>query len=146
MMNSTNNNSPTNETDSTPTGNRKRTFLEARTPDRGDALGWALVLIWAGIVLLMDTTSIADNFDQWNGWSVFFTGFGVLAFLVISIRSLVTEFPSPSVWDVIFTLMMLGLGQGEKIEWIWPILPFAVGVMIIYGVITGKDRSLNTAK
>ncbi len=117
---------------------KSRRFSDWRPSDRGDAIGWAIGFIWAALVLLAQTTNFASNFSWWDGWAVFFTGAGVIALLANVIRQFIPEYPSPSVWDLIFVVILLGIGLGDYVVWFWILALFAIGIIILLGAWRGS--------
>lgn len=118
--------------------------------NRGDALGWALIFFWGAIVLLLEVTGSVASVSWWNGWSVFFIGFGaiVLAGAVISTRLKMWE---KAGWNYIIGTILLGLGLsgivGSACEgWIWVLVLVVIGAVILLGafVKTPSDDSKAT--
>ena len=108
--------------------------------DRLDTVGWAAGLIWAGLVLLAQTTGLTDDYGWWDGWAVFFTGAGILVLLRTFIRPLVPEFRRKLAADLIFGFILLSIGLGDLVvDWIWPFALIAVGVMILRGLRTRQS-------
>ncbi|MFB0533096.1 MAG: hypothetical protein ACETVU_05440 [Desulfatiglandales bacterium] len=111
---------------------KRRDFGEWRKSDRGDAVGWGAGFIWGALVLLAQITNYAANFSWWNGWAVFFTGAGVIALSGVVIRQIIPKYPSPSIWDLLFGLFLLGIGSGGLIgDWFWVLVLFIIGVVIL---------------
>lgn len=107
--------------------------------DRGDAVGWAGVFIWGALVLLAEITNFAENFSWWDGWSVFFVGVGAILLVGTAIRSLIPEYWRPGLeWGWIFGFVLLGVGLGDRAVWVWPLLLFAIAVVILYRTFTRR--------
>lgn len=101
--------------------------------DRLDAVGWAAIFIWGALVLLAQTTNFAANFSWWKGWSVFFTGAGVIVLVEGVIRLLIPQLRRRVVGCLIFGFILLGIGLGD-LGWFWPLVLFAIGVIILVKV------------
>jgi len=122
-----------------------------------DMLGtvvWALIFIWAGVVLL------ADNLGQlarlqlpvpyvvgpWRqlgleAWPLIFLGAGVLVCVEVVLRLLVPALRRPIAGRVLIAVVFLGLGLGSLTNWmlIWPLLLIVVGVaMLLDGLLHGR--------
>ena len=100
--------------------------------DRGDVVGWGAIFIWGGLVLLAEATDYAANFSGWNGWAVFFTGAGVIVLLGATIRLLLLpEHRRPMAGHLLCGLMLLTIGMGHEVVWLWPLLLMGIGVAIL---------------
>lgn len=108
-----------------------------------NAVVWALVLIWAGLVILAETTDFTTHFSTWwQGWAVFLTGFGIIILLGACIRLLVPELRRPITGNIILGLILLGVGLGELVEWeiVMPIVFFVIAAVILTRAFTGRRR------
>jgi len=101
--------------------------------DRVNAVCWAAVLIWGALVILAETTGYKDHFDWWEGWAVFFAGAGTVLLLTAFYRVLVPEHRRAVAGNVIFGLVLLGVGLGSLISWdyIWVIILIVIALMIL---------------
>ena len=113
---------------------------------RMDTLTWALILIWAGAVMLTDNfgyltillSRINLRFAEvpWHlpvsseVWTVFFLGLGVLLLLGVLVRLLVPAFRYDVLGNVILSIVAVAVALGRA-ELIWPLILIAVGVSII---------------
>jgi NADH:ubiquinone oxidoreductase subunit H len=114
---------------------------------RRDPLGsiaWAAILIWAGIVFLLDNLNWLQTwgppFDRIEAWSLVFAGAGVIFLGIVLVRLLVPEYRRPVVGTLILALVFLGIGLGETVGWeiIWPIVLIALGAAFLLGGITRR--------
>jgi len=101
--------------------------------DRVNAVGWAAILIWGALVLLAETTDYKDHFSWWEGWAIFFTGAGAILLLTAFYRLLVPEQRRPVAGNVIFGLVLLGIGLGELVSWsyIWVVILLVIALTIL---------------
>ncbi len=107
--------------------------------DRGDALGWAAVFIWGALVLVAEITNFAENFSWWDGWGVFFVGVGAILLVGTAVRLLVPDYWRPGLeWGWICGFVLLGVGLGDRAVWVWPLLLFAIAVVILYRAFTRR--------
>lgn len=97
--------------------------------DRLDAIGWAAIFIWGGLIMLAETTNFAKGLTWWNGWGLFFTGAGIVVLLGTLIRQFVPGYHRSLAGGLIFGLILLGIGLGGW-EWIWPLVLVAIGITI----------------
>lgn len=116
------------------------------------AIVWALILIWAGVVLLASTTgnlAIFTSFLQSIGirtfsipfdiplieeaaWSVFFLGAGTILALEFIIRILIPGYRRNILGTAIVAIVFFGLALGTWI-FIAPAILIAIGIAIIFG-------------
>ena len=105
--------------------------------DRLNAVIWASVLIWAAVVVLASATGFAeDNFgDWWEGWAVFFAGFGAFVLLGSFYRMLVPEHRRPVAGGLILGFVLLGIGLGQLLDswtYVWVGVLIALALVILF--------------
>jgi hypothetical protein len=107
------------------------------------AVIWALVFIWAGLVLLADNLNLLDQlgffqfqeipgFEVISAWPLILVGAGLLFLLEAVIRLLVPAYRKSVTGTLIFGLVLIGLGLNDIVEWNWTL--FGALVLIIVGV------------
>lgn len=115
------------------------------------AMIWALVLIWAGVVLLAENLGLLEGFRNVFGnllgrepsqipflplgaWSLFFLGLAVLLWIEVLIRVLVPAYRRPVLGTLILSMVFLGLSIGS---WglVWPLILIAIGVALLFGTL-----------
>ena|GEM_PF-816288 len=103
--------------------------------DRHDAVGWAAVLIWAAVVILVETTGLGAGIAWWNAWPVFFIGLGAIALLGALARLAIPERRRSVVSGVVLALIFLGIGFSSLYGWGWGWLLPAVLIIIAISVL-----------
>ncbi len=100
-----------------------------------DGLGWAAGFIWAALVILAGATNFAANFSWWDGWAVFFTGAGIIVLVEVAFRMLLPAYRKSVVGNLIFGLILLAIGLGGLVGWIWvwPLVLVAIAAVILRG-------------
>ena len=126
---------------------------EEKSPDekwRRDPLGsliWACILIWAGVVLLLETTgalaNLRDNLnlEKLEAWPLILLGAGVLILGEIAIRLMVPAYRRPITGSLILAVILIGIGAEQIIhkEVIWALVLIAVGAgLLIRGAFRGR--------
>ena len=99
-----------------------------------NAVWWALILIWAGLVLIADNAGMLDNLGfGGQGWALGFLGAGILALLLVLIRLFVPAYRRPVTGSIIFGFILLGIGLGELTRWdvVGALVLIAIGVSIL---------------
>jgi hypothetical protein len=91
----------------------------------------ALILIWGGVVALIQTTNLVTA-SWWNAWAVFLIGTGVILLIKAAFRAR-PEHRRPVGGTIIIGLILIGVGLGNIIGWAygWPVILIAIGVIII---------------
>jgi hypothetical protein len=104
-----------------------------------DALMWAIILIWVGVVLLGSNLGWFDDMAL-ESWSIGFLGAGVIVLLTVLLRLLMPAYRKPLAGSVILGVVFIGIGLGEVIGWIiiGPLVLIGIGVGII---LTGLFRN-----
>lgn len=94
---------------------------------------WALILIWAGLVLLASNIGLLNWVKLEDAWPVFFVGAGVILLLEVALRLFVPAYRGPVTGTIILALIFLGIGLGGLINWnlIWAFVLIALGVWIL---------------
>jgi len=110
------------------------------------AVIWALILIWAGLVFLMDNLGILDSIQTSGGvipgvdievdlgpWAIIMTGAGVLVLLEALIRVLVPSYRRPVGGTIVFGFVLIGIGLGNLLNWslVFPLILIGLGLSII---------------
>lgn len=124
----------------------EKSWEEKRRRDPLATLGWALVLIWAGFVLLADNFNLFDqiNIDfiaDMQPWSLIFGGAGIIVLALVVVRLLVPENRGPVTGNIIFGFILLGVALGETVGWgvIGALILIAIGISTLVGGFTKKS-------
>jgi hypothetical protein len=103
--------------------------------DPVDAATWAIIFIWAGLVLLAENMGLLDNLlgTRIEAWSVGFIGAGLIVLLGVVVRVLVPAYRRPLMGGLIFGVILIGIGLGEVVGWvaIGPLILIAIGVSVL---------------
>jgi len=109
--------------------------------DRIDAVGWGVAFIWGALLLLAAITNVAESYGWWDGWGLFFTGAGAITLLLTIVRLQIAEYRGKWVGGLIwgFILLAIGLGTWTNMGWLWVVVLFVTGVIILREVIVRKS-------
>jgi hypothetical protein len=126
----------------------KETEKEEKTWEekwRRDPLGaavWAAILIWAGLVLLVQNMGLLANLTigdtSVEAWPIILIGAGLILLLEVAVRVLVPSYRRPVGGSIIFAVIVVGIGLGDLFGWtvVWPLILIAIGVgMLLRGLI-----------
>jgi hypothetical protein len=120
---------------------QEKSWDEKWRRDPLSAAVWALILIWAGLVLLgANIGLLAGSFL--DAWPIFFLGAGALLLLEVGFRLLVPAYRRPLTGNLILALVFFGIGLGGLISWalLWPFIIIIVGVYILFsGLLRRRD-------
>lgn len=100
----------------------EKSWEEKRRRDPLVTLGWALVLIWAGIVLLSEELNLLGQIGieflaDLEPWSLIFMGAGLIVLALVLVRLLVPEYRGPVTGNIILGFILLGIGLGDTVGW-----------------------------
>lgn len=110
----------------------KNNLKDLYTSGRSDSVGWALIFFWGALVVLLEATGYSARFSWWDGWSVFFTGFGIIALSGVPFLFKYGRREKAG-WDLFFGLIMLGVGLSDLVNfgWIWVVILLIIGFAIL---------------
>ncbi|MGD2157166.1 MAG: hypothetical protein PVG14_16915 [Anaerolineales bacterium] len=124
----------------------EKSWEEKYRRDPVGTLIWAVIFIWAGLVLLANNLGLIDRlvsplaertgYDFLEGfevWSIILIGAGVLFLIEILVRLLIPEYRRPVVGTLIFAVILIGIGLGDLWSWnlVWPLILIVLGGSII---------------
>ena len=113
------------------------------------AIIWALIFIWAGVVLLLSNLGYLDQFVKEvavtagitqidkaiSAWPIILIGAGGLFLLEAALRLIIPEYRRPIAGTVIFAFILIAIGLNSIIgfNWviIWPLILIGVGLSIL---------------
>ncbi len=111
-----------------------------------DTLGgtiWALILIWAGVVLLVMTLNI--SFFEWldwdKAWGAILIGAALLLATEIAARLMIPSYAAPLRGRIILAsiLGIMGLSNFINVE-LWPLIIIAIGLSLLLRGFTHRSR------
>jgi hypothetical protein len=110
------------------------------------AIIWALILIWAGVVLLLDNLGYLEAIKESLGpaglewfpigvgvWGLILLGAGVILLGEVLLRFLIPAYRRPVIGTIILAVVFIGIGLGNLVSWnlIWAVVLIAIGLSII---------------
>lgn len=116
----------------------EKSWEEKRRRDPLASVGWAIVLIWAGFVFLIQNLNLLDDiplFGDLESWDLVLAGAGLIVLALAAVRLLVPEYRGPVIGNVILGLILLGVSVGDSVGWgtIWAVVLIAAGVAFLLG-------------
>jgi hypothetical protein len=131
---------------------------EKGSQDPLNAVIFALILIWAGVILLAHNLGYLDQFKSlldwlplgglnlpWEkipffgltAWRLFFLGAGALVLIEVVIRLIVPEYRRRVFGSIIGAIVLIAVGLGGW-NLIWPLVLIAVGAAILLRGVLGR--------
>lgn len=119
---------------------QEKSWDEKWRRDPVSALGWALIFIWAGGVLLLDNMGYLARFEQMEPWDFILVGAGGVVLLQVLIRLTVPSYRRPIMGSLILALVLLAIGLGELLPTgvIWPVVLILLGLSVLVTALTRK--------
>lgn len=111
-------------------GRRGGDWDEKWRRDPVEAITWALILIWAGLLWLADSSGLLTSIlgGDVEAWSIGLAGAGVIVILGVVLRLLVPSYRRPITSSLIFGIILLGVGLGQLTNWV------AVGALVLIAI------------
>lgn len=95
---------------------------------------FAVVLIWAGLVLMGENMGLLGALRPLGAWDLIFTGAGVLVLLAAAIRVMVPSYRRPVAGTVVIGLVLLAIGLGDVFGagtvWALALIILGLGLLI----------------
>jgi hypothetical protein len=112
---------------------------------RNDPLGtitWAVILVWAGVVLLAANLGMLGQLGrslpglpgiQLGAWSVIITGAGVILLIEALVRRLLPDYRRPVGGNLFLAAIFIGIGLGDIFGWniVWPLVLIGFGLAVL---------------
>jgi hypothetical protein len=113
---------------------------EKGASDRPGTLSGALILIWAGLVFLVQNTGLIPGLGAISGWGVILMGAGVILGLEVAYRYVTPEYRRPLGGRLVLAIVLFLIGAGFILGWgnVWPLILIGVGLAILIGAITRR--------
>jgi hypothetical protein len=104
------------------------------------ATGWALVLIWAGLVLLAENLGYLSRIAPFETWNLILIGAGVIVLLGAAVRYMVPAYRRPVGGSVILGIILLAVGLGETMRTgvVWAAALILIGVFMLLRAMVRK--------
>lgn len=107
-------------------------FSKIERRQRAEALYWAGVLIWAGLVFGANSLGFIPQISSADAWSWLFIGAGLYGTLMNLYSSSLPD-PVTTAWDYIWSgfWLLLGLSGLFVVDIFWPVVLIAIGVVTL---------------
>jgi len=108
--------------------------------DAHEGVGWALIFLMAAVLVAVDISGAASGVGWWDGWAVFFLGLGTIVLMGAVVRRIVIGRRVEGFGAVCGTVLVaIGIDGLAGVEWIWPVVLGAIGVLIIFSVVYSPE-------
>lgn len=103
-----------------------------------DPLGgaiWALILIAAGVILLLESVNLVYWDALGGAWSVIFVAAGLILLLEVFLRLVMPAYRRPVTGTLVFACVLLAIGLGSSFGWaaVWAAFLIVLGLAMILG-------------
>lgn len=120
----------------------EKSWEEKWRRDPMNAAAWALILVWAGLVLLANNLNLLAWLPGLDAWSLFFLGAGAILLLEVGIRLALPSYRQPVLGTAIVAIVFLVIGFGALVSWqcLLPAAVIAAGLyLLFYGVLRRRE-------
>ena len=118
-------------------------WIRFQKSGQGDILGWGMIFLWGMIVLLAELAGWTEGIGWWNGWAMFFLGFGIIALLGGIVGLQIGDIVKAR-WNFVIGIIMVVFSLGALIEsdWAWVVVLGGIAfVLIILAFYPNQNRS-----
>jgi len=116
-------------------GGDEKSWEEKWRRDPLNAGTWAVIIIWAGVVLLAENLGWLRRFEISEAWGVIFLGAGVILLLEILVRLVLPDFRRPLSGNIILAIVAIagGLSILDLFSWqaLWPVVLIIIGLGVL---------------
>ncbi|MBW1848632.1 MAG: hypothetical protein JRJ27_16175 [Deltaproteobacteria bacterium] len=104
---------------------------------RVEAVYWAGVLIWAGLVFGVEKLGYLPQMGRADAWTWIFLGAGLYSLVGAVYRYSSEDFTNPPTFDYIWggILLIIGLNGLTPIKIAWPLVLIFVGTVLLIGTL-----------
>jgi len=119
-------------------GRGEKNWDEKWRRDAVNAAAWSGIFIWAGLMLLAETTGWGyQMFNWWNTWAMIMVGAGAILLIAVIARLLIPAHRRPIIGNLIMAVILLGIGLGSLTTLGWgfvaAIALIVIGLAIVLG-------------
>jgi len=121
-------------------GGEEKSWDEKWRRDPVNAAGWAVILIWAGLVLMAENLGMLTGIAPLDPWDLIFIGAGIITLIGAGIRLTVPSYRRPVGGTVIFGLVLLAIGLSDlgRPGTIWAAALILLGVFFLLRGLMGR--------
>jgi hypothetical protein len=127
-------------------GDDEKSWDEKWRRDPLNAATWAVIIIWMGIVLLVNNIfpEMLSRFHFDSEWGVIFIGMGAILLVEVLVRIIIPDFRKPLHGNIIFAAVMVGVGltMNDLVEWefIWAFALIGIGLAaLLQGIFRRRE-------
>jgi hypothetical protein len=111
----------------------EKMFYERKERSRVKNIYWAVVLIWAGLIMGVNGLGFLPKVGNADGWAYVITGAGLFGTLMNISYASSSDTLNPTSWDWIWSgfWLIVGLGGFFYLEIFWPLAFILIGVIAL---------------
>ena len=128
---------------------REKSWEEKSRRDPISSIVWAVILVWAGLVLLANNLGYLDiggfprvpSDNDFPGqflaaislWNLILLGAGVIVLLGVVARLALPEYRRPAGGELFIAIFLIGIGLGNMFSWdiVWPMILIGLGIVVL---------------
>ena len=114
---------------------QEKSWEEKHRRDPLSTVIWGAILIWAGVVLLLEQLGITLLSQQAGSWPLILAGVGVILLLEVGARLLIPSYRRPVLGTAFLGIVLVTLGLGWQWDLVFPLMLIAFGAMILVRIV-----------
>jgi hypothetical protein len=116
-------------------------YSERNERQRLKGLWWAVVLIWAGLVIAADGMGLVPQIGDATAWNWIFLGAGMVGVLGSFYRLTLSNVPNPTAWDWVWAgiCLIIGLSDFITLNIFLPLILILVGALSLVNGLRLRD-------
>ena len=100
------------------------------------AAGWAAILIWAGVAMLLENIGVWRQLGlpSDSAWPMILLGAGLIVLTQVAVRLTVAEYRRPITGSLVIGLLLVAAGLGElvQVDITGPLVLIAIGLILLF--------------
>lgn len=106
-----------------------------------------MIFLWGALVVMIEVTTNVKSTTWWDGWAVFFTGFGTIALGGALVAVQMKDYDKAG-WNFFFGFVAIGFGIGGifNTDYAWVFVLFAIATILLVGALVKWPEKKNNGE